>query len=77
MYYPAVSLGTLAPGSSVQFKLFYRLDQPQVFGETINLELGMPAWDLFFASNVVPEPSSALLLMLGLGALVAARRAGS
>jgi hypothetical protein len=69
VYYPAVSLGTLATGSSSPFQLLYTLDNPQVFSEGINLELGIPSWDLFFASTIVPEPSTALLLVIGLGAL--------
>jgi PEP-CTERM motif len=74
VYYPAVSLGTLPAGSNLPFQLFYTLDNPQVFTEPINVELGMPQWNLFFASTVIPEPSTGLLLLLGVGALAATRR---
>jgi hypothetical protein len=74
VYYPAVSLGTLAAGSTLPFQLFYTLDPPQLFGEPTNFQLGIPTWNLFFTSIAVPEPSTALLLLFGLGALAVARR---
>jgi hypothetical protein len=77
VYYPAVSLGALADGSTLPFDLFYTLKNPQVFGEPFNFVLGIPKWNLFFTSlpTVVPEPSPALLVLIGLGTLVGARRA--
>jgi len=76
VYYPAVALGTLGVGESAPFSLFYQLENPQVFLEPFNFELGLPRWNLYYASSsmMVPEPSTALLLALGLTSLAAVRR---
>ncbi|HKA15717.1 MAG TPA: hypothetical protein VKH41_11915 [Myxococcota bacterium] len=68
VYYPAVSLGTLANGATAAFPLLYTLDDPQVFSAPFNFELGMPKWSLSFASRlvVVPEPPTGLLVLAGL-----------
>jgi len=76
-YYPAVSLGTLADGAFAQFPLNYTLENPQVFTEAFNFELGIPQWNLYSASipSEIPEPSALLLVLAGLGAIAVARRA--
>lgn len=74
VYYPAVSLGTLANGANAPFPLSYVLDNPQVFIESFNFELGMPAWNLFFVSVPVPEPASGLLVLLGVLGIAGGRR---
>jgi hypothetical protein len=66
VYFPAVSLGTLAAGANAVFPLHYVLDNPQVFSESFNYELGLPKWDLTFVSVPVPEPASGVLLLAGL-----------
>ena len=75
LYYPAVSLGTLLVGSSsVDFPLLYTLHNPQVFQENFNYELGMPKWSLDFASIPIPEPSSGVLMIVGLLTIAGGRR---
>ena len=76
VYYPAVSLGTLANGGVADYQLFYTLKNPQVFQGTSNDELGMPKWSLAFSSNSapIPEPSSGLLMFIGLVGIARARR---
>ncbi len=75
VYYPAVSLGTLANGATAAYPLFYTLDNPQVFQENFNYELGMPKWTLSFTSAApIPEPSSGLLMLVGLLGIARARR---
>jgi len=72
VYYPAVSLGNLANGATSQsFPLHYVLDNPQVFTESFNYELGMPKWNLTFITTgaPIPEPSTACLVLLGLLAI--------
>jgi hypothetical protein len=76
VYYPAVSLGTLANGAAAAFPLFYTLNNPQVFRENFNYELGMPKWSLDFVSipAPIPEPSSGLLMLIGLLGIAGGRR---
>lgn len=78
LYYPAVSLGTLASGADVAFPVFYTLNHPpqEFSSETFNFELGMPKWSLFFVSVpvVVPEPASGVLVLLGLLGIAVGRR---
>jgi hypothetical protein len=71
VYYPAVSLGNLANGANVAFPLPHVLDNPQVFREPLNLELGMPKWTVFFVT--VPEPASGVLVLFGLLAIAGGR----
>jgi hypothetical protein len=66
VYYPAISLGTLANGATAAFPLLYTLDNPQVFTETFNFVLGMPRWSLGFVTIPIPEVSTGLLVVLGL-----------
>jgi hypothetical protein len=76
VYYPAVSLGNLANGAtSPSFPLNYVLDNPQVFTESFNYELGMPKWNLTFITTgtPIPEPSTACLVILGLLAIASRR----
>ncbi len=72
VYYPAVSLGNLANGANALFPLFYVLDNPQVFSEPFNYELGMPKWTVSFV--VIPEPVSGVLVLFGLLGFVGGRR---
>ena len=76
LYYPAVSLGSLASGADVDFQLFYALRNPpqELSLPNINLELGMPAWSLFFVSAPIPEPASGLLVLFGLLGIAGGRR---
>lgn len=76
LYYPAVSLGSLASGADVDFPLLYSLhNPPQEFNRPdFNLELGMPAWKLFFVSTPIPEPASGLLVLFGLLGISVGRR---
>lgn len=71
VYYPAVSLGNLANGANALFPLFYVIDNPQVFSEPFNYELGMPKWTVSFV--VIPEPASGVLVLFGLLGLVGGR----
>jgi hypothetical protein len=73
VYYPAVSLGNLANGADVSFPLHYVLNNPQVFSESFNFELGMPKWNLAFITVPVPEPSTAWLVLVGLLAIARGR----
>jgi hypothetical protein len=73
VYYPAVSLGTLANGASAAFPLLYNLDNPQVFTEDFNFVLGLPEWSLGFVAVPIPEASTGLLLVSGLLVLGMAR----
>jgi hypothetical protein len=78
MYLPAVSLGTLAYGADpVHYSLSYRLQHPQVFqGDSID-KLGVPSWNLAFITRPaapIPEPTSGLLMMMGLLAISHIRR---
>ena len=76
LYLPAVSLGTLDYNAApAQFSLFYSLDNPQVFqGQSIDI-LGLPKWNLayFTSAAPIPEPSTALLLIIGLVAIARGR----
>jgi hypothetical protein len=78
VYYPAVSLGTLADGATAAFPLFYTLNNPQVFTvpQSFNYELGMPKWSLDFVSITapIPEPSSGVLMLVGLLGIAGGRR---
>ena len=74
VYYPAVSLGNLANGANAAFPLFYVLDNPQVFSESFNFELGMPKWTLSFVAVPIPEPASGLLVLVGLLGIAGGRR---
>jgi hypothetical protein len=77
VYYPAVSLGTLPNGAlPLNFQLFYTLNNPQVFTENFNYLLGMPLWSLDFASITapIPEPSSGVLMLVGLLGIARCRR---
>jgi hypothetical protein len=76
VYYPAVSLGPLANGAATAFPLFYTLNNPQVFTENFNYALGMPKWSLDFVTNPapIPEPSSGLLMLVGLLGIAGGRR---
>ena len=76
VYYPAVSLGSVNAGAEVPFPLLYTLhNPPQEFSlPSFNLELGMPAWSLFFVSAPVPEPASGLLVLFGLLGIAVGRR---
>jgi hypothetical protein len=75
VYYPAVSLGTLANGADARFPLHYVLDNPQVFTESFNFELGMPKWNLGFITTgtPIPEPATAWLVLIGLLAIARGR----
>jgi len=77
VYYPAVSLGTLANGAAAAFPLFYTLQQnpPQVFNQPFNDDLGIPAWKLAFLTGTpIPEPSTGLLVAIGLLGIARLRR---
>ena len=75
LYYPAVSLGSLLIGdTSDAFSVRYVLDNPQVFLDTQGFELGIPRWQILAAFTPIPEPSTALLVALGLGAFALVRR---
>ena len=74
LYYPAVSLGNLANGANAAFQLFYTLQNPPQELSQNNLELGMPAWNLFFLAAPVPEPTSGLLVLIGLLGIAGGRR---
>jgi hypothetical protein len=76
VYYPAVSLGTLGSGAAQDFPLFYTLYNPQVFQGTTKDELGLPKWSLAFYSTAapIPEPSSGVLMFIGLLGIAQARR---
>ncbi len=74
VYYPAVSVGTLANGANAVFPLHYVLDNPQVFTESFNYQLGLPKWDLTFVSVPVPEPASGVLVLAGLVGIARSRR---
>jgi len=74
VYYPAVSLGTLANGAAAAFPLFHVLDNPQVFSESFNYELGMPKWTVTFTAVPVPEAASGVLVLFGLLAIAVGRR---
>jgi PEP-CTERM motif-containing protein len=74
VYYPAVSLGSLVNGANAPFPLHYVLNNPQVFSEFFNYELGMPKWNLAFVTGTpIPEPSTACLVLLGLLAIASGR----
>lgn len=71
VYFPAVSLGSLASGeTSDVFQLDYVLQNPQIFIQKKFVELGVPTWRIFTVSTPVPEPSTVLLIACALGALV-------
>jgi len=75
-YLPAVSLGSLDFNATDGFSLFYSLQNPQVFqGSSID-KLGLPKWELAFANGgaPIPEPSSGLLMFIGLLGIARARR---
>jgi PEP-CTERM motif len=75
-YLPAVSLNTLDLDATDAFSLFYSLKNPQVFqGSSID-KLGLPKWELAIATGAapIPEPSSGLLMFIGLLGIARARR---
>jgi len=76
VYYPAVSLGTLGNGGSENYPLYYSLFNPQVFNGTTHDVLGLPKWTLAFYSTAapIPEPSSGLLMFIGLLGIARTRR---
>ena len=76
MYYPAVSLGTLGIGETKNFMLHYSLYDLQVSKGTDIDEVELPQWSLTFHSTAVPspEPSSGLLMFIGLLGIARARR---
>lgn len=72
-YFPAVRLGPLAMDGSTALELDMTLDNPRIFPEladptTDEFDLGLPRWQVR-AFYIVPEPSTALLLGLGIAAL--------
>jgi hypothetical protein len=74
VYYPAVSLGSLANGADTSFPLHYVLNNPQVFSGSFNFELGMPKWNLAFVTGTpIPEPSTVSLVLIGLLAIAGGR----
>jgi PEP-CTERM putative exosortase interaction domain len=75
-YLPAVSLGTLPFGEHDDFSLFYTLKNPKVFQGQASDDLGLPKWELAFVSTAapIPEPSSGLLMFVGLLGIARARR---
>jgi PEP-CTERM motif len=76
VYYPAVSLGTLGNGAAANFPLLYRLFDLQVFQGSNLDEVELPPWSLAFFSTTapIPEPSSGLLMFVGLLGIAGARR---
>ena len=76
VYYPAVSLGTLGSGGAADFKLYYSLFDLQIGQGTQIDEVGLPQWNLAFFSTAapIPEPSSGLLMFVGLLGIARARR---
>ena len=76
VYYPAVSLGILGSGDAANFKLFYSLFDLQIGQGTQLDEAGLPQWNLAFFSTAapIPEPSSGLLMFVGLLGIARARR---
>jgi hypothetical protein len=76
VYYPAVSLGILGNGAAADFALHYSLLNPQVFDGSTQDVLGLPKWTLAFYSTAapIPEPSSGVLMLVGLLGIARARR---
>jgi hypothetical protein len=76
VYYPAVSLGTLGAGAAANFKLYYSLFDLQISQGTELDEVGLPQWNLAFFSTAapIPEPSSGVLMLVGLLGIARARR---
>jgi len=76
VYYPAVSLGTLGAGAAANFKLYYSLFDLQIGQGTELDEVGLPQWNLAFFSTAapIPEPSSGLLMLIGLLGIAQAGR---
>ena len=76
VYYPAVSLGILGNGAAADFPLIYRLFDLQLSQGTNLTEAELPQWSLAFLSTTapIPEPSSGMLLFLGLLGIARARR---
>jgi hypothetical protein len=75
-YYPAVSLGSLGDGQTTTspFLVNYTLRNPQLTVNGEGFDLGIPQWHLLTVTTPVPEPSTALLVALGVTALAAGRR---
>lgn len=77
VYYPAVALGPLGESeTSDDFAVNYILENPQIFAGADGFELGIPKWELLavFVPKVIPEPTTAGLLALGLAGLAGWRR---
>lgn len=76
VYYPAVSLGILGNGAAADFTLNYRLFDLQVFQGTNLDEVELPQWSLalFSTAAPIPEPSSGVLMFIGLLGIARARR---
>ena len=76
VYYPAVSLGTLGSGGVADFKLYYSLFDLQISQGAELDEGALPQWNLAFFSTAapIPEPSSGLLMFVGLLGIARARR---
>jgi len=74
LYYPGISLGSLIDGETTDpFAVNYALRRQLL--QNVNGDLALPQFHLLMAFVPVPEPSTAALFALGLGALAWRRRA--
>ena len=77
VYLMAVDLGLVGAGESVSFDMPYYLEQPQGFLDGSGFTVVLPTLELMTVFTVVPEPTTGLMLGLGIGGLaIAGRRRG-